>query len=540
MGIGGAHGELSRPRLALSRQRYWGTPIPIVYCDEHGDIAVPDDQLPVLLPADVADYGRRLAAGARSLVLSTPRVRGAAGRRGARPTRWTRSSIRRGIMCAISTRTTLRRRGTRHRQPVAQRRSVHRRRRTRRAALALRALLLQVSARQGLGVRPRRAVRAPVQSGHRVARRREDVARAGQRRGHRRDRRSTASTRCACSCSRRRRPKTRWSGPTTGSRAASASSTASGASASRCGRAKRAMPTNRLPESAASATEIVRAVHAALKSGSDESEHASLSLQHDARAPGRTSQRDRPSLPRRTPGAEAMRRCSMPAALPVVSRRSHRTSPRNFGNGTATESVHLDSAGRPSTRRRWPFDSIELVVQDQWKDPSAAHRSRPGISEAEANDNGAGGSQRSPPTSRARPYARTDLRARSPAQHRGRLMRRKSRSSAGSDARGHGVRARLRRQAGPCKKPGLVIPAGRIDRAIAQLDRWLRATCAGRACPESRSPSCTTTRSSTQRVSALREVERTRRSTRTRSSNWPRSRNRSARPSSRDSSAAGS
>jgi leucyl-tRNA synthetase len=45
----------------ISRQRYWGTPIPIIYCEKCGAVPVPENQLPVKLPMDVEFTGKGLS-----------------------------------------------------------------------------------------------------------------------------------------------------------------------------------------------------------------------------------------------------------------------------------------------------------------------------------------------------------------------------------------------------------------------------------------------------------------------------------------------
>jgi leucyl-tRNA synthetase len=67
----------------VSRQRYWGAPIPVVYCDECGIVPVPEEQLPIELP-EIEDYAPQgkspLAAAEDWVATECPRC-GAAARR---------------------------------------------------------------------------------------------------------------------------------------------------------------------------------------------------------------------------------------------------------------------------------------------------------------------------------------------------------------------------------------------------------------------------------------------------------------------------
>jgi leucyl-tRNA synthetase len=87
----------------ISRQRYWGPPIPIIYCDACGTVPVPESQLPVVLPF-IPDF-KPDDSGVSPLARHEEWYRVACpscGKpRDARPMCRTRSSTARGISCGI-------------------------------------------------------------------------------------------------------------------------------------------------------------------------------------------------------------------------------------------------------------------------------------------------------------------------------------------------------------------------------------------------------------------------------------------------------
>ena len=214
----------------LSRQRYWGCPIPIIYCDTHGMVPVPESDLPVILP-DVEDYAPagQVAAG-RGRGLGQHRVPDL--RRPRAPRDGHDGHLRRFVLVLPALHGRQQRRGgvgQEGPQQLDAGRPVRRRRRARDPAPDVRALLREGAGRPGPAGRPG-ALQGAVHAGHDHPRRGEDVQVQGQhdqpgavrralRRGHR-------ALPTSCSSARPTRTPT---GPTRASRACTASWPACGA-----------------------------------------------------------------------------------------------------------------------------------------------------------------------------------------------------------------------------------------------------------------------------------------------------------------------
>ena len=135
----------------ISRQRYWGNPIPIIYCDICGVVPVPDQDLPVKLPMDVeftGEGGSPLAKLDSFIKCACPIC--ADNRPAAKPTPWIPLYSHPGIFCVIAVRILERPPGSRTGGLLDVRGPVYRWHRACRPASALCPIFYQGSARHRL------------------------------------------------------------------------------------------------------------------------------------------------------------------------------------------------------------------------------------------------------------------------------------------------------------------------------------------------------------------------------------------------------
>jgi len=150
----------------ISRQRFWGCPIPIIYCPEHGAVPVPEADLPVLAPTTSSSSRPDSRHSPTTPGFCTPPARPVAAPPSARPTPWTRSSTPAGISCGSATHSTRVRPSTPALPALDAGRPVHRRYRARHLAPPLRPLLHPGAHRRGIGPRaPERALSPAVHPG---------------------------------------------------------------------------------------------------------------------------------------------------------------------------------------------------------------------------------------------------------------------------------------------------------------------------------------------------------------------------------------